>query len=382
MERFLPLIWRNAIRSKRRTVLTVLSIIVSLFLFSTIRTVLTSFDASLETADAARLVTRRSTSLTFPLPLSYRDRLTQIPGVEAVTWSNWFGGIYIDERNFFAQFAVDPQGYIPMYSEYLLDPKEVEDFRRERTACILGEKLAAKYDFKHGDRITLRGTIYPGTWDFTVRGIARAPAGRTLDTNFMLFSWDYLNEKAGNPGLVGIYITKLSDPTLAGEISKRIDATFANSAAETKTETEKAFQLGFITMLGNIRAVIFAVGTAIVIAIFLVSMNTMMMAARERTREMAILKAIGFTDRAVLGLVLTESILIAVTGGVLGTTLAKVAFHFSDFTAGGFFPSFYVTWGTVARSLVIAAALGLISGAIPALNASRLRVVDALRHTG
>lgn len=382
MERFLPLIWRNAMRSKRRTVLTVLSIIVSLFLFSTIRTVLTSFDASLETADAARLVTRRSTSLTFPLPLSYRDRLAQIPGVEAVTWSNWFGGVYIDERNFFAQFAVDPEGYIPMYSEYILDPKEVEDFRRERTACIVGEKLAAKYDFKHGDRLTLRGTIFPGTWDFVVRGIARAPEGRTLDTNFMLFSWDYLNERVGNPGQVGIYITKLADPTLAGEISKRIDATFANSAAETKTETEKAFQLGFITMLGNIRAVIYAVGTAIVIAIFLVSMNTMMMAARERTREMAILKAIGFTDRAVLALVLTESVLIALTGGLLGTAFAKTVFHFSDFTAGGFFPSFDITWGTVGRSLVIAVILGLISGTIPALNASRLKVVDALRHTG
>lgn len=382
MERFIPLIWRNAMRSKRRTVLTVLSIVVSLFLFSTIRTVLTSFDASLETADAARLVTRRSTSLTFPLPLSYKDRLAQIPGVEAVTWSNWFGGIYIDERNFFAQFAVDPEGYIPIYSEYILEPQEVEDFRRERTACIVGEKLAAKFGFDHGDRITLRGTIFPGTWDFVVRGIARSPEGRTLDTNFMLFSWDYLNERIGNPGQVGIYITKLSDPALAGEVAKRIDATFANSAAETKTETEKAFQLGFITMLGNIRAVIYAVGTAIVIAIFLVSMNTMMMAARERTREMAILKALGFTDRAVLALVLAESVLIALTGGILGTAFAKAVFHFSDFTAGGFFPSFDVTWGTVGRSLLIAASLGFISGAIPALNASRLKVVDALRHTG
>ncbi len=382
MERFLPLIWRNAMRSKRRTVLTVSSIIVSLFLFATIRTVLTSFDASLETADAARLVTRRSTSLTFPLPLSYRDRLAQIPGVEAVTWSSWFGGVYIDERHFFMQLAVDPETYIPMYSEYVLEPKEIEDFQRERTACIVGEKLAAKYGFGHGDRITLQGTIYPGTWDFVVRGIARAPEGRDLDTNFMLLSWDYLNERIGNPGVVGIYTTKLSDPTRAGEVSRLIDATFANSAAETKTETEKAFQLGFITMLGNIRTVIFAIGTAIVIAIFLVSMNTMMMAARERTKEMAILKAIGFTDAAVLGLVLTESILIAITGGIVGTAFAKALFHFSDFTVGGFFPSFVVTWGTVARALGIALALGIISGAIPALNASRLRVVDAMRHTG
>ncbi len=379
--RFLPLILRNALRSKRRTVLTILSIIVSLFLFSTLRTVITSFDASLKMADVARLITRRSTSLTFPLPLSYRDRLAQIPGVEAVTWSNWFGGIYIDERHFFPQFAVDTRGYLAMYSEYDLTPEEREAFARERTACIVGEKLAAKYDFKVGQQVGIRGTIYPGTWTFTVRGIARGRT-RDADTNFLLFSWDYLNEAIGNPGLVGIFITKLSDPSRAGEVSRTIDATFANSAAETKTETEKAFQLGFITMLGNIQAVIYAVGTAIVIAIMLVSMNTMMMAARERTREIAVLKALGFNDRTVMGLVLAESLMIALLGGALGTGLARLVFHFSDFTAGGFFPNFEVTGSTILQGLGIAALLGLLSGAVPAWNAARLKVVDAMRHVG
>jgi putative ABC transport system permease protein len=381
MTRFIPFVLRNALRSKRRTILTVLSIVVSIFLFCTIRTVLTSFDASLETADAARLITRRSTSLTFFLPLSYKDRLAQIPGVTDVAWGTWFGGIYIDERHFFAQYAVDVENYVPMYSEYLITPEEREAFRRERTACIVGKKLVEKYGFKIGDRITLRGTIFPGNWDLTVRGIA-LPRTKNLDTNFLLMSWEYLNERLGRFDQVGWYVTKLSDPARAGDVARAIDATFANSPAETKTETERAFQLGFLTMLGNIRAVIFAVGTAIVIAIMLVSMNTMMMAARERTREVAVLKALGFTDRTVLALVLTESMLIALVGGVLGTSIAKVAYDVSDFNAGGFFPSFFVTWGTIARALGIAAVLGLLSGAIPAWNASRLKVVDALRHVG
>ncbi len=381
MTRFLPYVLRSAMRSRRRTILTVLSILISLFLFSTLRTVLTAFQASLETASAARLVTRRSTSLTFPLPLSYRDRIAQVPGVTAVSWSNWFGGIYIDERNFFAQFAIDPRGYLDLYPEYRLTPAERQDFERERTACLVGEKLAKKYGFQNGDRLSLRGTIYPGAWDFTVRGILRADSPE-IDTNLMLFNWDYLNQRIGNPGLVGVFISRIGDPNRAGDLSRVIDATFANSAAETKTETEKAFQLGFITMLGNIQAVIYAVGTAIVAAIMLVSMNTMMMAARERTREIAVLKAVGFTDRQVMGLVLAEALLISLSGGILGTVAARTVFSATDFTAGGFFPAFDVTTGTMLRSIGIALTMGLLSGAIPAWNAARLKLVDALRHVG
>lgn len=381
MSRFLPLIWRNALRNKRRTVLTVLSIVISLFLFCTLRTVLTAFESSLGTASSARLIVRRSTSLTFFLPLSYQDRLAQVPGVMGVSHATWFGGIYVDERNFFAQFAVDPRTYLDLYPEYALTPDERADFQRERTACIVGEKLARKYGFRKGDRVTLRGTIFPGTWDFTVRGIARS-ATPDLDTNWLLFPWDLLNERWGDRGLVGSYVLKLADPARAGEVSRAVDATFANSAAETKTETEKAFQLGFITMLGNIQTVIYAVGTAIVIAIALVAMNTMMMAARERTREIAVLKALGFGDRLVVGLVVAESLAIALAGGLLGTGLARLVFDLTDFTAGGFFPRFTVTPGTMLRGLGIALFLGALSGAVPAWNAARLRVVDALRHVG
>jgi putative ABC transport system permease protein len=379
--RFLPLVLRNTLRNRRRTTLTVLSIVVSLFLFCTLRTVLTSLAASLESASAARLITRRSTSLTFFLPLSYRDRLTQIPGVEDVSWATWFGGIYIDQRNFFAQFAIDPRRYFDIYPEYRLAPEEKDTFRRERTACIVGEKLARKYGFRKGDQVTLRGTIFPGTWDFTVCGIAR-PATPDLDTTWLLFNGEYLNERMGDFGQVGTYVLKLADPDRVGEVARVVDATFANSAAETKTETEKAFQLGFISMLGNIQAVIYALGTAIVIAIVLVSMNTMMMAARERTREIAVLKALGFTDRAVVALVLTEALLITFVGGLLGAGLARLVFSLTDFTAGGFFPNFVVADSTVLQALGIALFLGVVSGAAPAWNASRLRIVAALRHTG
>lgn len=381
MTRFLPFILRSTLRNKRRTVLTILSIVISLFLFCTLRTVITSLAASLESASTARLITRRSTSLTFMLPMSYRDRLAQIPGVEDVAWMDWFGGIYIDERNFFAQFAVDPQRYLEIYPEYRLEPSEKETFRRERTACIVGEKLARKYGFEVGDRIPLKGTIFEGDWEFTVCGIAR-PATPDLDTSWLLFNGEYLNERLGGFGQVGSYVLKLSDPDRAGEVARLVDATFANSAAETKTETEKAFQLGFISMLGNIQAVIYALGTAIVVAIFLVALNTMMMAARERTREIAVLKALGFGDRLVVGLIVAESLLITVTGGLLGAGLARLVFSLADFTAGGFFPRFDVTDGTIARALVIALCLGLVSGVAPAWTAARLRIVDALRHAG
>jgi putative ABC transport system permease protein len=380
--KFLPFILRNALRSKRRTVLTVLSIVVSLFLFCTLRTVLTSFEASLRMSGATRLVVRRSTSLTFFLPLSYKDRLSQVPGVEKVSYSVWFGGVYIDERNFFAQFAVDPKNYLDLYPEYSITPPDGRQaFQRERTACIVGEKLAKKYGFRVGDQLTLKGTIFPGTWDFTIRGIAHSDSP-DADSNFMLFSWEYLNQRMGEFNEVGVYILQIRDPARAGDIARAVDATFANSPAETKTETEKAFQLGFITMLGNIQMVILSVGSAIVIAIMLVSMNTMMMAARERTREVAILKALGFTDRAVLNLVLSESLMISLLGGLLGAGLARLTFSLTDFTAGGFFPRFFVTDGTILRALAIALALGLVSGAIPAWNASRLKVADALRHSG
>lgn len=378
--KFLRLIATNLSRAKRRTFLTISSIAVALFLFCTLRTVVTSFDASLRAADASRLVVRHAASLAFPLPLSYRGRLAQVPGVTGVTFANWFGGTYQDPKNFFAQFAVDVPTFFALYPECLIPPDELRAFESERTACIVGRKLAKKYGWKLGDRIPLEGTIYPGRWELTLRGIY---SGKTedLDENTMFFHWDYLNESLpqGRRDEVGIYYLRLASPDLAARVSRTVDAIYENSNTPTRTETEKAFQLGFISMLGNVRLLLFLIGSAIVFAIMLVTINTMMMAFRERTTEVAVLKTLGFPDSLVLHLVAGEAMLVAVLGGVIGCGLAVLVFLRSDFTAGGLLPSFRVTAGTVGLGLLLSAVMGFLSGLVPAVQAARLPIVAALR---
>jgi putative ABC transport system permease protein len=378
--KFLRLIVTNLGRAGRRTFLTVSSIAVALFLFCTLRTVLTSFDASLRAADASRLVARHAASLAFPLPLSYRGRLTQIPGVTGVTYANWFNGTYQDPRNFFAQFAVDAPTYFTLYPEAVIPPADLRAFEMERTACIVGRKLAKRYGWKVGDRIPLTGTIYPGRWEFTIRAIY---TGKTedVDESTMFFHWDYLNESLpeGRRDQVGIYYLRLASPGLAARVSRTVDALFENSNAPTRTETERAFQLGFISMLGNIRLLLFLIGSAIVFAIMLVTINTMMMAFRERTTEVGVLKTLGFPDSLVLNLVAGEAMLVALVGGVLGCGLAVLVFLRSDFTAGGLLPSFRVTAGTVGLGLLLSVTMGFLSGLVPALQAARLPIVTALR---
>jgi putative ABC transport system permease protein len=379
--KFLGLILRNAWRSKVRTLLTVVSTGVALFLFCLLRTIVTSLDASVEVADASRLVVRRSISLIFPLPIAYRDRLQQLDGVTGVTWANWFGGRYpADERGFFAQFGVDPDTYFELYPELVLEPEELQAFKRERTACIVGSKLAKKYGWKLGQDVTLAGDIYPGDWKFTIRGIYE-PRTPDVDATTMYFQWKYLDEsqEAGNRGQVGIYILKLADPNRAAATAEAVDAMFANSAAETRTETEKAFQLGFITMMGNIRGAVRIVSIFVLAGFFLVAVNTMMMAARERTREIAVLKTLGFPDDLVLRLVMVESTAISLLGGLLGIAAATGLFRISALS-GGVFANFAVKPATMLIGLAIALVMGALSGVVPALAAARLRVVEALRQ--
>lgn len=376
--KFLRLIWSNAQRSKLRTGLTVASTAIALFLFCMLRTIVTSLDASVEVADEARLVVRRSTSLIFPLPLAYAERLRQMDGITGVTWMNWFGGSNpADERSFFAQFGVDAETYFDLYPELVLAPEELQAFQRERTACLIGDKLAKKYRWKVGDNVTVRGSIYPGDWTFTVRGIYR---GKTpdVDTNTLYFQWKFLDERMNNPGTVGVYVVRLADPSTAATTAAAVDQVFANSAAETRTETEKAFQLGFVTMMGNIKGAVRIISTFVLAGFLLVAINTMIMAARERTREIAILKTLGFADDLVLRLMLVESTAIAFTGGLIGCLGATGVFKLASF-GGGMFANFAVRGQTIAFGLGIAAAMGLISGLVPAVNAARLRVVDALR---
>ena len=366
--------------SKRRTFLTVSSIAVALFLFCTLRTVMTSLDAGLRASNATRLVVRHAASLVFPLPLAYRDRLAQVPGVIQVGYGNWFGGHYQEKKNQFTQFAVDAPTLFDLYPEIVLGPAEREVFLRERTACIAGQALTKKYGWKLGDVIPITGTIYPGEWPLTLRGIYRASTP-DANENAIFFHWELVNEAMpeGRKNQVGIYWLKVASPSDAPRVSAAVDAIYENSPQPTKTETEKAFQAGFIQMIGNVSFLLSILGSAMIFAILLVTVNTMMMAARERTTEIAVLKTLGFSDGLVLRLVAAEAMLLSTAGGVIGCGLAFAIFRNMNFTAGGRFPNFRMLPETLGFGLLLALAMGLLSGLAPAIGAARLPIASSLR---
>jgi putative ABC transport system permease protein len=378
--KYLRLVLANLMRAKRRTFLTVFSIAVALFLFCTLRTVITSFDAAIRASDDTRLVVRHAASLVFPLPLAYRDRIAQVEGVTGVCFGNWFGGYYQDPKNQFAQFAVDVPTFFQLFPECVLGAPEREAFRAERTACIAGRALVEKYGWKVGDVIPITGTIFPGEWHLTLRGVY---TGRTkdVDENTIFFHWDYLNESlpAVRQNQVGIYWVRVASTSLAPVVSSRIDALYENSPQPTKTETEKAFQAGFVQMMGNVQLLMALIGSAIVFAIMLVTINTMMMAARERTTEIAVMKTLGYPDGLVLRLVGAEALLVSLAGGVIGCGAATLLFWRLDFTANGLFPNFRVLPETAAAGLLLAALMGVMSGIVPAFQAARLPIASALR---
>jgi putative ABC transport system permease protein len=387
----------NLGRNKVRTVLTMLSVVVALFLFCALRGVLDTLAASIKVGSEARLVTRNAISLIFPLPLAYRERLIAVPGVKSVTYANWFGGRDpVDPHDFYAQFAVDADTYLPIYASDVdivagdkpqvettlpqgIDPK-LAAFMSERDAALVGESLFKRKKWHLGQVIPLSGTIFPGTWPFTIRAVyhAKNPA---FNEEALLFHWKYLSEKGmGGQGMIGWYLLQLSDPGRAGAISKTVDAMFENSAASTRTETERAFQAGFVSMYGNMPFLIGVIGLAVVFAILLVAANTMMMATRERTAEIGVMKTLGFEDGTIFRVVLLEAAIITLGGGTAGALLAKYVIEGTRFTGGGFLPPMTVSWTTVAIGVAIAMLMGATSGLLPALQASRLRIVDALRR--
>ena len=381
--RFFRLIAAHLTRSKLRTFLTISSIALALFLFCMLRTVMTSLDAGIRASDDTRLVVRHAASLVFPLPLAYQQRLEQVPGVQRVGYGNWFGGHYQDPKNQFTQFAVDGPSLFDIYPEILMPPSQRSAFLAEQTACIAGQALVDRYGWKLGDVIPITGTIYPGEWRLTLRGIYKA-ATPDQDENAIFFHWKYVNEgmPAGRKDFVGIYWLKVASPSDASRVSAAVDAIYENSPQPTKTETEKAFQAGFIQMMGNVSLLLTILGSAIVFAILLVTLNTMMMAARERVTEVAILKTLGFTDALVLQIVVAEALITSLTGGILGCLLAFLAawiLNLLGFTAGGMFPNFRVLPETVGWGLLVALGMGLASGFVPALTAARLQIATALR---
>lgn len=381
---FVPfLVLRNAFRHKLRTTLTMVGIVVAIVAFGLLRTIVDAWYAGSEASSSARLITRSSISLVFFLPLNYAQKIRQVEGVKSVSWMSWFGGVYITEANFFPQFAVDAPTFLGMYPEYRLDDAERKAFLLDRAGAVVGRKLADKYGWKVGDRIPLRGTIFPGTWTFTLRAIYDGADNKVDETQFF-FHWDYLNEtvKARFPrraDLVGLYVVEIREPAQAAEISQRIDATFRNSLAETLTETEKAFQLGFVAMTEAILVAIETVSFVIILIIMAVMANTMAMTARERYSEYATLKAIGFGNGFVALLIFAESLGIALAGGALGIALT---FPIADWFAGQMgtlFPVFFVSTDTVAMQVAAALTVGVVAALIPAWRAAHVRIVDGLR---
>jgi putative ABC transport system permease protein len=377
--KYLPLVLANLGRHKRRTFLTIASVALALFLFASLRTVVTTLDRAAQFGSARRLVMTNATGFILPLPLSYGNRLSAAEGVSNVTWANWFGGKYGDNKRFFAQFAVDPESYLEMYPEIVMPDDQKQAFFRERSSAIVGRRLLDLFGWRLGQDVTLQGTIFPGDWTFTIRGVY-TPSDPIINDDMMLFHHEYLEERIGRPGIAGWYILEIDDADDAAPVAKKLDDQFRNSSGPTKTGTEQAFNASFATMWGNVSLLMGTIGMAVVFAILLVTANAMMMSARERTGEVAVLKTIGFGDRTLFGLVMLEAGVIALTGALLGLGGAKLLYKASNFNAGGFLPGFDVTGTTLFLGGAVALILMLASGLVPAVRAARLPVVQALRR--
>jgi putative ABC transport system permease protein len=384
---FVPLlVLRNAFRHRLRTTLTIVGILVAITAFGLLRTIVDAWYAGAEASSSARLITRSSVSLVFSLPLNYAQKIRQVEGVSSVAWANWFGGVYVSERNFFAQFAISGASYLDMYPEFVLSDGERKAFLADRVGAVAGRKLADKFGWKVGDQIPLRGTIYPGTWTFTLRGIYDGAEAGT-DTSTFFFHFDYLNEsikrlypRRGDQ--TGVFVERLRDPEAAAAVSQAIDTTFRNSLAETLTETEKAFQLGFVAMSEAILLAIQAVSYVVIVIIMAVMANTMAMTARERYGEYATFKALGFSNGFVVMLIVAESLGIALFGGLLGVAFTFPMADVFASSVGSILTGFRVSETTIGLQVGAAFVIGLVAAAVPAWNAARIRIVDGLRAIG
>ncbi len=379
----LKLILRNALRHRLRTALTMLGIFVAILAFGLLSTVIDAWYSGANTASSSRLVTRNAISLVFPLPTTYREKLRQVEGVTGVAGANWFGGVYINPKNFFPQFAVDPVPYFALYPEYRIPEEQFRDFLLDRKGAVVGRKLANSYGWKVGDVVPLRGTIYAGNWDFVIRAIYDGSDAK-VDTSQFFFHWDYLNETVKKmfprrANTVGVYVLGVADPDRAAEISQSIDAQFRNSLAETLTETEKAFQLSFVAMVETLVVAIRVVSYLVIFIIMAVMANTMAMSARERLSEYATLKALGFKSWSIGGLIVGESLAIAIVGGLLGALATfPVAAQFGALV-GSLFPVFQVSGDTVVKQLVCAVIVGLVAALVPAVRSAHVQIAAGLR---
>ena len=448
---FIRLISKNTLRNPRRTVLTILSIGVSLFLVSTLQAVLNSLYRAGHSSSNPhlRVVVHRATSITQSLPEADRARIAEVPGVKYLVGITWFGGVYKDPSNFFANFAADTDNFEKVYDDFDIPTDQLAAWKNERTAALVGNKLMEKYHWKIGDRITLKSTIYPISPEFIIRAVYTDP-GDPSQAQSLFFHYDYFDELMGRPGQVGTFTVKVDSAPDVPKVMAAIDAVFHNTAAETKTETEQAFALSFASMLGNVKLLLTAISAAVIFTILLVVGNTMAISIRERTNEVAVLKTLGFSRQIILFLLVGEAIVIALLGGLAGGFGAMLTYAFVRLTinishsfglvlgvvvgviggwgawalfggpsaasgwlkrvryaatvagsilglgvgyafyvatgfvigVGGFFADFGVNWATLGLCLLIAAGVGLVSSALPALRASRVSIAEALRFVG
>jgi len=383
--KFLPLVWRSLMRRKLRTLFTSLSIVVAFLLFGALMALKAAFGMGVDLAGQDRLVMIQKVSFIQPLPRSYQGRIAASDGIAAVTHASWFGGIYQDPKNFFAQFAVEPEPWLQMYPEYALPEDRKQAWYANRTGAIVGRSLADRFGWKVGDRVPLQGTIFrtsdDSPWTFTIEGIYEAGT-QGADTTQLFFHYDYLNEtRTILKDEVGWYIVRVGDPQQSDVIAGRLDAMFANSSAETKTSTEKAFVQAFAKQIGDIGSILMAILAAVLFTMLLVAANTMGQAVRERTSELAVMKTLGFTDGHLLTLVLLESVLLATVGGGTGLLLAWLITQGGDPT-GGLLPAFFLPTRDLVLGVGLVLVLGIAAGLLPAWQASRLRIVDALRRQG
>jgi len=382
----LKVLFRNAFRNKLRTGLTLLGITIAILAFGLLRTLIGAWYAGVEASSATRLVTRNSVSIIFPLPHFYKDKIQQVNGVKTVSYGTWFGGVYGEEKNFFANFAIEPRSFLQLYPEFVLPPDEKEAFLKDQKGCVIGKKLAAKFRWKRDDIVTLKGTIFLGNWDFVVRAIYQGRDKDTDESQFF-FHWNYLNEiqKKTLPGWtdqVGYYMIGVTRPELAGDVAVAIDRLFKNSLAETLTETEKAFQQGFVAMSGAIVMAIQIVSFVVIFIIMAVVANTMAMTTRERIGEYAILKTLGFGGGHITALIFGESLVITIMGYLLGVAATFPATKIISNELGTYFPVFNIERETLFLNFIAALCIGFVAAIIPTWRAIKIRIADGLRRIG
>jgi putative ABC transport system permease protein len=386
--KFLPIVWRNLLRRKFRTIFTVGAIFFAFLLFGVLMAIRAAFSMGIDMAGVNRLMVMDKVSIINPLPASYEPRIKQVEGITDITHANWFGGYYQDVRNQFATFAVDPESWLRVYSrEYDLPDDQKKAFFADRTAAIVGSDTAKKYGFKLGQRVPINGTIYRrpdgGPWEFTIAGIYDSKI-KGSDKTQLVFNYQFLREtipeRSGFRDRYNWYVFTIADPDRAAEVAAKVDSMFANSPSETKTDTEKAFVAGWAKQVGDIGQIMMWIVAMAMFTILLVAGNTMAQAIRERTNELAVLKTLGFSEGRILSMVLLESVVIAVVGGGLGLALSFAIITATGDPTHGMLPAFFFPTPALLGGIMLVVVLGIAAGILPAWQASRLRIVDALRR--